>query len=152
MKKTINCFALASCFVLGTTAAHANPDSSQGSMQDKMFKDMDTNSDGMVTKDEFNNFGAKKFTELDSNGDGQVTSKEMKDSHKKVDGSGKIRNKMDDDGLDPKGKERSTNMSGDRDQQDGVISKGNSSNQGREGYSRGGSSGGGSNSSGSGGH
>ncbi len=128
MKKTINCLTLASCFVLGATVAHANPDSSQGNMQDKMFKDMDTNSDGMVTKDEFNNFGAKKFTEMDVNGDGKVTSVEMKTSHKKVDGSGKARNKMDDDGLDPKGKQRSTNMSGDKDHQDGVNRKGNWNN------------------------
>jgi hypothetical protein len=115
MKKTLIYLALTSCFVLSNTVAHANPGSNQGNMQDKMLKDMDTNSDGMVTKEEFNNYGEKKFIEMDVNGDGKVTDKEMKTAHKKMDGSGSVRNKMDDEGKDSKGKERSTNMSGDMD-------------------------------------
>ncbi len=115
MKKTLIYLALTSCFVLGNTVVHANPVSNHGNMQNKMFKDMDTNSDGMVTKEEFNNYGEKKFTEMDVNGDGQITDKEMKTAHKKVEGSGSVRNKMDDEGKDSKGKERSTNMSGDMD-------------------------------------
>jgi hypothetical protein len=115
MKKTLIYLALTSCFVLGNTVAHANPGSNHGNMQNKMFKDMDTNSDGMVTKEEFNNYGEKKFIEMDVNGDGQVTDKEMKTAHKKVEGSGSVRNKMDDEGKDSMGKERSTNMSGDMD-------------------------------------
>ncbi len=35
--------------------------------------------------------------------------------NQQIEGSGSVRNKMDDEGKDPKGKERSTNMSGDMD-------------------------------------
>ena len=107
MNKPFNYLAITSCFVLSTTLAHANPDSSQGNMHDQMFKTMDSNSDGMVTRDEFNNFGAKKFQELDANGDGQITGEEINAAHKKMEGSGGVRNRMDDSGRDPKGKERS---------------------------------------------
>ncbi|RFC35256.1 MAG: EF hand [Candidatus Nitrotoga sp. SPKER] len=117
MKKTLVYFALTSCFVLGNTVAHANSGSTQENMHNKMYKDMDINSDGIVTKEEFNNYGEKKFIELDLNGDGQITNKEMKTSHQTMDGSGSVRNKMDDDGKDPKGMERSTDMSGDKDHQ-----------------------------------
>jgi|GEM_PF-1933038 len=98
MKKTLNYLAITSCFVLGTTLAHANPNSphvqmksSQGNMDSskenrhgKMFEYMDANSDGMVTKDEFNAFGEKKFKKMDANGDGKVSAEEMKASHKKM--------------------------------------------------------------------
>ena len=94
MKKTFSYLAITSCFVLGTTLAHADTDSSQGKMQEKMFKAMDTNADGMVTIDEFNAFHAKKFREMDVNNNGQVTLEEMKAAYKKMDGSG--RKKMDD--------------------------------------------------------
>ena len=127
MKKTFIYLAITSCFVLGTTVAHANPDSSHGNMHDQMFKDMDTNSDGMVTKDEFNNYGAKKFKELDVNGDGQVTGEEMKAAHKKMDGSGRVRNKMDDSGRDPKGKERSEGKSDDWDKKSDNTQDGDAS-------------------------
>ena len=103
MKKTFNYLAITSCFVLGTTFAHA--DSSQGKMQEKMFKAMDTNSDGMVTRDEFNTFGTKKFQEMDVNGNGQITLEEMKAGHKKMESGGS--NKMDDRDMDSSGKARS---------------------------------------------
>ena len=45
MKKTFSYLAITSCFVLGTTLAHADSDASHwkmdGKMQDKMFKAMD---------------------------------------------------------------------------------------------------------------
>lgn len=150
MKKTFIHLAITSCFVLGTTLAYANPGSNEENMADKMYKDMDTNSDGVVTKEEFNSFGAKKFTEMDVNGDGQITRKEMKGAKKKMDGSGSVRNKMDDDGMDPTGKERSTKMSGERDHKIDSTSSGGtqgdrSSSQGRGG-SRSDSSGSGSSS------
>jgi len=89
MKKTFSYLAITSCFVLGTTLAHADADASygkmDGKMQEKMFKAMDANSDGMVTTDEFNAFHAKRFKELDVNGNGQITLDEMKAGHKKMD-------------------------------------------------------------------
>ena len=105
MKKTFNYLAITSCFILGTALAHADADSSQGNMYDKMFKAMDTNSDGMVTRDEFNAFGAKKFKEMDVNNNGQITLEEMKAPHKKM--MGGERKKMDDTGMDSSGKARS---------------------------------------------
>ncbi|RFC39068.1 MAG: EF hand [Candidatus Nitrotoga sp. LAW] len=92
MRKAFSYLAMTSCFVLGTTLAHADTDAHHGKMvgkiQEKMFKAMDANSDGMVTVDEFNAFHTKKFKELDINGDGQITLEEMKAGHKKMmDGS-----------------------------------------------------------------
>ena len=103
MKKTFNYLAITSCFVLGTTFAHA--DSSQGKMKDEMFKAMDTNSDRMITRDEFNTFGTKKFQEMDVNGNGQISSEEMNAWRKKMNSGG--RNKMDDKDTDTSGKARS---------------------------------------------
>jgi hypothetical protein len=82
MNKTFIYLAMSSCFIFGTTIAHADSESSQGKMPDKMFKSMDANSDGRVTRDEFNDYGAKKFREMDTNGSGDVTSDEMKAGYK----------------------------------------------------------------------
>lgn len=84
MKKSFNCFAITACFVLGTSLAYANPDSSHGNMHDQMFKTMDSNSDKMVTREEFNAFGAKKFQQMDMNGDDQLSPEEMKAAYKKM--------------------------------------------------------------------
>ena len=105
MKKIFNYLALTSCFILGTTLAHADSDGRSakmdGKMQEKMFKAMDTNSDGMVSNEEFNTFHAKKFKELDVNGNGQITLEEMKAGLKKMmdDGGHK---KMKDDAWQKK--------------------------------------------------
>ena len=98
MKKSFNYFAITTCFVLGTSLAHADTDSSQGNMHDQMFKAMDSNSDGKVNRDEFNNYGAKKFQQMDTNGDGQLSSEEMKAAYKKM-MSGES-NKMSDRDMD----------------------------------------------------
>jgi hypothetical protein len=100
MKKTFNYLALTSCFILGTTLAHADTDARSGKMdgkmQEKMFKAMDTNTDGMVSTDEFNAYHAKKFKELDVNGNGQITLEEMKAGHKKMMDDGGHKKMMDD--------------------------------------------------------
>ena len=98
MKKTFSYLAITSCFVLGTTLAHADSDASYGKMQDKMFKAMDANSDGMVTTDEFNTFHAKKFKAMDVNGNGQITLEEMKAGYKKMMDDGGRKKMMDDGG------------------------------------------------------
>ncbi len=67
-----------------STSSQTNPDSSQKNMHDQMFKEMDTRSDGVVTRDEFNAFGEKKFQQMDANGDGRISSDKMKAAHKKM--------------------------------------------------------------------
>ena len=89
MKKSFTYLAMTSCFILGSTFAHADSDSSQGKMHDKMFKAMDMNSDGRVTREEFNDYGAKKFQEMDTNGNGDITSEEMKAGYKRMNEGGR---------------------------------------------------------------
>jgi Ca2+-binding EF-hand superfamily protein len=43
---------------------------------EKMWKEMDTNEDGSITREESTAFGNKKFDERDSNKDGKVTREE----------------------------------------------------------------------------
>lgn len=47
-----------------------------------MFRSMDTNGDGVVSKDEFDAFNAKRFREMDSNNDGNLTLEEMQGGSK----------------------------------------------------------------------
>jgi hypothetical protein len=108
MKKTINYLAIASCFTLGASLAHADPWGPSGTMHDgmmqggamyggmmfdgpmygymesRMFKDVDTNGDGSISRAEFDAFHAKRFKEMDANGDGKITLDEMKAEHKKI--------------------------------------------------------------------
>ncbi|TXT24355.1 MAG: signal transduction protein with EFhand domain [Gallionellaceae bacterium] len=84
MKKAINIF-LALPIVLGAALAHAEPgacrEPAQGQgraqMEDTMFKRMDANSDGAVSKAEFQGFNTKRFKEMDADKDGKVTREEM---------------------------------------------------------------------------
>ena len=48
-------------------------------MVDKHMKMMDTNNDGMVSKEEFTTAMDKKFTEMDKNNDGMLTKQEILD-------------------------------------------------------------------------
>jgi Ni/Co efflux regulator RcnB len=89
MKKIIVFLAMSSCFMLGTSIAHADSDSSHGNMNDKMFKmdqktlkAMDKDSDGKVTKEEFKNYTKMKdvtdFDVWDVDGNGDINAWEMK--------------------------------------------------------------------------
>lgn len=84
MKKTIS-FLLATPLVLAITGAHAEPEgyrdpapgSNQVQMDDVLFKRMDANGDGSVSKAEFDEFNTRRFKELDADNDGKVTREEM---------------------------------------------------------------------------
>lgn len=85
MKKAINFLVVMPALVLVAALAHAEPkacnEPAQGQtrvqMEEMMFKKMDANGDGAVSKAEFNAFNAKRFKEMDANGDGKVTREEM---------------------------------------------------------------------------
>jgi Ca2+-binding EF-hand superfamily protein len=47
-------------------------------MIDMMFRDMDTNRDGRISKSEWMAFQEKQFRRLDRNGDGFITRDEVK--------------------------------------------------------------------------
>lgn len=107
MKKTINYLAIVSCFALSASLAHAEAkghgehlfddmrgdqkpgDQMHGQMEDKHFKEMDSNGDGMVSKAEFDAAHDKHFKEMDTNGDGQLSPDEMRAGHKAMMEQGK---------------------------------------------------------------
>lgn len=98
MNKTISSFAAVACFVFGTTFVYADNDANHGKTHHKwmkeMFAAMDTNADGMISAEEFNDFHAKRFKEFDTNGDGRISLEEMKAGHKKMHAA--KQKKMDD--------------------------------------------------------
>ena len=48
------------------------------------FKEMDTNGDGVISKQEFDAFHNAHFKEMDTNKDGKITREEMDAEHKKM--------------------------------------------------------------------
>ena len=94
MKKTTKYLIAVSSFILSAGLAYADGEecdtpvhkSSSGSPQESMFKSADTNSDGEISKNEFNAYYAqhnkKHFKSLDVNKDGKITANEMqKEQH-----------------------------------------------------------------------
>jgi len=98
MKKTVNCLAILSSFVLGASFSYAGGTGPQdgamhggmyGKMHGKMhgdmhikmhremYKAMDSDGDGAISSSEFDAFHANKFREMDVNADGRITSDEM---------------------------------------------------------------------------
>ncbi|MDX2074098.1 MAG: EF-hand domain-containing protein [Alphaproteobacteria bacterium] len=76
------------CILMLAQPAFANdgPDGDKGGKgprHGKIFQDMDTNSDGSVTKAESQAFHEKHFDEVDTNKDGKLTKDEVKDFHQK---------------------------------------------------------------------
>ena len=90
MKKTIAFLAAASCFVLSANLARAEAEACDenmhaqhhGDMDQMMFKKLDTNGDGVISRKEFNAYSAKHFKELDTNKDGKLTLEELQGGHK----------------------------------------------------------------------
>ena len=91
MNKSIYFFAVVSCFVLSVALAHAGGEKcilslfkeSNVSPQGAVFKSMDTNGDGLISKAEFDAYYAKQSTkclrDMDADKDGWVMPDEMQD-------------------------------------------------------------------------
>jgi len=101
MKKTVYCIAAASCLAFAAAPALADEGMEHhGGYAEKMFKEMDANNDGVVTKKEFDAFHNKMFKEMDANGDGKITREEMEAMHKKMAGQTQERFKQRFDEAD----------------------------------------------------
>ncbi len=86
MKKTVFRVGAVSLFVFAASAPAWADDGMMrhGGYADRMFDEMDTNHDGVVTKKEFDAFHDKRFKELDANHDGKITREEMEAAHQKM--------------------------------------------------------------------
>lgn len=95
MKKTTMYFAAVTGFILSAGLAHADGEKCDSPMHNQspvsqqtgiMFKSVDTNGDGAVSKSEFNRYYAKHntkhFKELDANKDGKLAPDEMQGGRK----------------------------------------------------------------------
>ena len=88
MKKTVISLVITCCFALGAGMAHAEAGKKvaerRGSAEEMIFRTMDSNADGAISRAEFDAFNANRFKELDANGDGKITREEMLAERKKV--------------------------------------------------------------------
>jgi Ca2+-binding EF-hand superfamily protein len=80
MKTSIYCLT-ASCLLFSATAWSHEGMMHHGDFADKMFKEMDSNNDGAVSKAEFDAFHEKHFKEVDTNHDGKISHEEMDAAH-----------------------------------------------------------------------
>lgn len=87
MKKNHMYLTIVSSLFLGIASAQAAPDSHHqpmhGQMEERMFKEADSDSDRAISKDEFNAFQSKHFEKMDANGDGKISHQEMEAGHNK---------------------------------------------------------------------
>lgn len=79
-------------------AGHHN----DGDHKGKMFEKMDTNNDGVITKDEFMSKHEQKFNEMDADNNGEVTREEAKAAMEKWRGKMKDRKENRKDSQDGK--------------------------------------------------
>jgi len=94
MNKAIISLAFVYYFALYASVALAGPgergDSERsggkhhGQVGDKIFKEMDANGDGEISRAEFDALHAKRFGEMDANSDGKLTRGEMAASGRKM--------------------------------------------------------------------
>ena len=81
--------AITSIFLLGSCIAAAHPDSSEALSRplDKRFKNADANSDGLISKEEFQIMQKRRlekvFLRMDLNNDNHLSKEEMRKSFKK---------------------------------------------------------------------
>ena len=81
MNKIISGIIIASSAILIVPMASACEPMHGGQFGTKIFAEMDTNKDGVISKKEFDAFNNKHFKEIDANHDGKITIEEFEASH-----------------------------------------------------------------------
>ena len=98
MKKALM-MAIAACVMASPAMAKdMTPAEKEAKMEkktDMWFSKIDSNSDGMISKEEHTAFGDKMFSDTDKDGNGSISKEEMKDMKKKE--HDEMKDKMDDD-------------------------------------------------------
>ena len=77
MKKIITAAAMLALMAAPAFAKTMHDDAHIKAMVDDKFSMMDTNSDGMISKDEHDAAMTKMFNDADTNGDGMISKDEM---------------------------------------------------------------------------
>jgi Ca2+-binding EF-hand superfamily protein len=108
MKETTKYFVAVTSFILSAGLAHADGEKCDSPMHNQsnvkqqqgiMFKAVDTNGDGAISKAEFNAYYAKHnskhFKEMDANKDGKITPEEMLGASEQQMGSGSATTHLD---------------------------------------------------------
>ena len=103
MKKIISSLAVVASVLLSANPAHAAGDSDDEHMRGQhhdqmdgmMFKKLDTNGDGVISRKEFDAYNAKHFKELDLNKDGKLTLEELQGGHQQGMGHGDATTHLD---------------------------------------------------------
>ncbi len=89
--KAFSTLIVAGCLVCAAPLAQACDVKHRGECAGGMFKEMDKNGDGAVSKKEFDAFHSAHFKEMDTNHDGKITQDEMDAVHQKMMEQGKAR-------------------------------------------------------------
>ena len=101
MKKAADRLIIAFCFISISALAHAesapfHEGPARKEAGGEMFKSMDTNRDGAISKAEFNAFSARHFKKMDANKDGKLTPDEIPGSRKQGMGHGDSKLHLDE--------------------------------------------------------
>jgi Ca2+-binding EF-hand superfamily protein len=75
---------MAGCLVCAVPLVHACDMGKEDTAEGMLFKEMDKNGDGVISKQEFDAFHSAHFKEMDANHDGKITREEMDAAHKKM--------------------------------------------------------------------
>lgn len=81
MKKIVLYTAIASLTLGGASFAMAKHHCKGEHHKGKMFEKIDSNSDGVITQEEFLARHTERFATIDANHDGKVTKEEMQTAH-----------------------------------------------------------------------
>ncbi|MDO8413069.1 MAG: hypothetical protein Q7S51_04670 [Gallionellaceae bacterium] len=91
----ISCLAMAGVARADGGMQTMDEETQHGSIEEKMFKQIDSNGDSAISKSEFAAFNAKRYKRMDKNGDGKITRDEMEAGHKKQGGGNNATTHLD---------------------------------------------------------